>query len=167
MARATENALELLAGLWRRLSGRLQWHLLWLLNAKFAVGVAGVILNDRGEVLLLRNRFWPAGSWGLPAGYARKREVLEQTLAREVEEETGYRIADVRLLDLISGYKLRLEAVFVARLAGGSLRLATGEVLAARFFPLDSPPAGLLATHAGFIRLARAARRPERGDRDG
>lgn len=167
MARTAQAALELTAGLWHRLSGRLQWHVLWLFNAKFTVGVAGVILNDRGEVLLLRNRFWPPGTWGLPAGYARRRERLEETLAREVQEETGYRIADVRLLRLISGYKLRLEAVFLARFAGGTLRLATGEVLAAGFFPADAPPAGLLGTHAAFIRLAQAARRTEPEDREG
>lgn len=134
---------------------------MWLLQAKFVVGVVGVVANDRGEVLLLRNRFWPAGSWGLPAGYCHGGEPVEGALAREVREETGHELADIELLRVVSGYRLRLEVVFRARLAGGALRVDPVEVLEARFFTPDALPAGLLPSHrrhlalAGMLRPAR------------
>jgi len=140
--------------LWHRLAPRYQWRLVWLTQAKFMVGVAGVVFDARGRVLLLRHRFWPEGSWGLPGGYAHRREVLADALARELREETGYRIEDVRLLQAVSGYRLRIEVVFTARLAGGTFKLDEREVLEARFFSPDALPEGLLASQVELIRHA-------------
>ncbi|HEY4027358.1 MAG TPA: NUDIX hydrolase, partial [Candidatus Dormibacteraeota bacterium] len=84
---------RVLARIWHAMSGRMQWRLLWLTQARFMVSVCGVIRDDRGRVLLLRHRFWPEGSWGLPGGYAHPGERLEDALARELREETGFRIA--------------------------------------------------------------------------
>src|SRR5215831_12282015 len=140
-----------LARLWHRLGGGLQWRLLRLTQAKFLVGVAGVIRDDEGRVLLLRHRFWPEGSWGLPGGYAHGAERLEDALARELREETGRRIDGTRLLCVKSGYRLRVEVVFTARLAHGVTRLDRREVLAAELFPSDALPPGLLHGHQELI----------------
>ena len=145
---------RLLARLWHRLGGGMQWRLLWLTQAKFMVSVAGVVHDDRGHVLLLRHRFWPRGSWGLPGGYAHGAERLEDALARELREETGCRIEEPRLLRVNSGYRLRIEVVFTARLTGGPTRLDAREVLAAELFPPDALPAGLLRSHRELIRAA-------------
>src|SRR5262252_8704104 len=127
---------------WHRLAPRYQWRLVWLTQAKFMVGVAGVVFDARGRVLLLRHRFWPEGSWGLPGGYAHGSERLEDALARELREETGRRIEGPRLLSVNSGYRMRIEVVFTARLAGGVTELDRREVLAAELFPPDALPAG-------------------------
>ena len=151
--------IGLLARLWHRLGGGLQWRLLWLTQPKFLVSVAGVVRDDDGRVLLLRHRFWPAGSWGLPGGYAHAAERLEDALARELREETGARIDGQRLLRVNSGYRLRVEVVFTARLTGSLTALDRREVLAADFFSPDALPAGLLRGHRQLIALA-----VERGD---
>ena len=45
----------------------------------------GKVLNDKNEVLFIfRN-----GKWDLPKGKAEKKETIDQTAIREVEEETG------------------------------------------------------------------------------
>src|SRR5581483_2231352 len=95
--------------IWRLLHGPLQWYLLWFLHHKFIIGVSGIILDEQNRVLLLRHRYWRAGSWGLPGGYAERSETLEETLCREVREETGYAIEVTKHLGIVSGYKLRLE----------------------------------------------------------
>jgi ADP-ribose pyrophosphatase YjhB (NUDIX family) len=146
--------IGLLARLWHRLGGGLQWRLLWLTQPKFLVSVAGVVRDDDGRVLLLRHRFWPEGSWGLPGGYAHAAERLEDALARELREETGGRIEGQQLLCVNSGYRLRVEVVFTARLAGGLTALDHREVLAADFFSPDALPAGLLRGHRQLIALA-------------
>jgi 8-oxo-dGTP diphosphatase len=146
---------RLLARMWHRLGGRVQWGLLWLTQAKFMVGVTGVLVDERGRVLLLRHRFWPAGSWGLPGGYAHGGERLEDALARELREETGYRLDDLRLVRVTSGYRMRIEVAFAGRLAdGGPPRLDEREVLAAELFAPDALPDGLLASHVELIRQA-------------
>jgi ADP-ribose pyrophosphatase YjhB (NUDIX family) len=150
---------RLLARLWHRLAGPLQWGVLWLTQAKFMVGVAGVVFDQHGRVLLLRHRFWPAGSWGLPAGYVRGGEEPEAALARELREETGATVEDVRLLCVVGGYRLRMEVYFSARLAGDLHELDPGEVLAADFFPVDALPPGLLASHRALVEQAAGTRR--------
>lgn len=146
---------DILAGFWRKLGGFLQWRLLWLTNAKFMMGVAGVVLDDHGRVLLLRHRFWPKDTWGLPGGYAHSSERFEQALAREVREETGLEVEPGALLELVSGYRLRAELYFLGRVVGGSLRPDGREVIEARFFALDALPHGLLPSHGRVIGRVR------------
>jgi len=154
----TAAAARLLSNVWHRLAGRQQWWLLWLTQAKFMVGVTGVVFDERGWVLLLRHRFWAEGSWGLPGGYAHGGEVLADALARELQEETGYRIDEVKLLQVNSGYRLRLEVAFTARLAGGRFERDEREVLEARFVDPEALPEGALAGHRALIRQACAER---------
>lgn len=150
---------RLLAKAWFCLHGSLQWRILWWLHAKFIVGVCGVILNERGEVLLLRHRFWRANSWGLPSGYATRGETLEAALKRELMEETGLRAKDVQVFRVASGYKFRLEVNLLAEVADdSSMRLAEMEVIDAKFFALDALPEGLLDNHREIIRLAMLRR---------
>jgi 8-oxo-dGTP diphosphatase len=146
--------LDFLYQIWRRLRGNWQWQLLWLVNSKFMVCVAGVVLDDQGRILLQRHRHWVPDVWGLPGGIVHRRETLEAAFAREVYEETGLRVAGVQMIRLHSGYNLRLEVFFRANLAtrGESiLHLQTSEVLEARFFPFDELPANLLSQQRAII----------------
>lgn len=146
----------LLVKLWRLLRGTPQWYILWFFHPKFIIGVSGVVLNEQKQILLQRHRFWRPGSWGLPSGYANRNERLEETLQREVREETGYQISVSRCLRMVSGYRLRLEVSFLAHLTGGHLQLDPKEVIEARFFALDELPEGLLPSHRDIIQLAFA-----------
>jgi len=152
----TSLPASLLARAWRLLGGALRWRILWLAHAKFVVGVIGVVLDGSGRVLLLRHRFWSAAAWGLPGGFANAGERLEDALAREAREETGYAIAAIAPLRVVSGYRLRLEVAYLARLLGGGPALDRREILEARFFPVDRLPDGLLESHRELIRLALA-----------
>jgi len=57
------------------------------------IGVGGVVVNKRGEVLMVQERISPLsayqGSWKLPGGLADPGEHFAETVAREVREETG------------------------------------------------------------------------------
>jgi ADP-ribose pyrophosphatase YjhB (NUDIX family) len=72
---------------------RLLHHLMawsvWLLVPRRRVGVALVVLNNAGQVLLLRHVFHPAAPWGLPGGWLNRRETPAQGALRELHEETG------------------------------------------------------------------------------
>lgn len=146
--------ISLLVAFWRWMRP-FQWYLLWFGHSKFIIGVSGVILNNENQVLLLRHRFWEAGTWGLVGGNVNSGERLEDALARELREETGYRIKHPILLRLKSGYKLRMEASYLARLNEGTPRLDPVEIIEARFFDLDALPEGLISSHKEIVELAR------------
>lgn len=147
---------RILLRLWRLIRGKPQWYLLWFMHNKFIVGVSGVIFDDQGRILLLRHRFWMQGVWGLPGGYANKRERLEDTLCREVREETGYMIQTTSLIRIVSGYQLRLEASYRGRFIGGQEHLDNREVMEARFFHVNELPQGMMRSQREIIRLALA-----------
>ena len=142
---------KLLVKIWKLFGGYLQWRTLWLFHSKFIIGVSTVILNQDRQVLLLRHTFWKTGSWGLPSGYANSGEALEDTVRRELKEETNLDVTIERLLRINSGFKLRLEATFLGRLSGGKMILDPKEVIEAKFFNLEELPSGLLASHKEII----------------
>lgn len=145
---------DLLTKLWR-LGKPFQWRALWLVHAKFICGVTGVVRDEEGRVLLLRHRFWPPSrQWGFPSGYAHKGERHEDTIAREVREETGLTVTVGRLLKARSGFKCRIELYYEATLVGGldGLVLDDKEVLEARLFDADGLPAGMAPIHRELVR---------------
>ncbi|MFI6289480.1 NUDIX domain-containing protein [Streptomyces sp. NPDC051018] len=144
---------RLIARIWHLMRGSVQWRVLWLAHAKFMVGVTGVVRDERGRVLLLRHRMWAAGrQWGLPTGYAVKGEELPRTVVREVKEETGLDVETGELVRLTSGYRLRVEVAYEARLVGGTLDIDPFEILEARWCEPDDLPEGVQESHLSLIR---------------
>jgi 8-oxo-dGTP diphosphatase len=149
---------ELLTRLWR-LGKPLQWRFLWLMHAKFICGITGVIHTEDGQVLLLRHRLWPEGrQWGFPTGYANKGERHEDTIAREVREETGLSVKPGRLLKIRSGFQYRIEVYYEATLIGGldQLALDPREILEAGLFSLEDLPSGMPDAHRELATFLRA-----------
>src|SRR5262245_22722470 len=56
--------------------------------ARKRLGAAAVILNDAGDVLLVRHAYGPL-NWELPGGYAEAAESIVSTAEREGREEKG------------------------------------------------------------------------------
>ncbi|WP_407560473.1 NUDIX domain-containing protein [Streptomyces sp. 184] len=144
---------RIVARAWKLMRGSLQWRVLWFTQAKFMIGVTGVVRNEQGQVLLLKHRLWPdARPWGLPTGFAVKGEEFPQTVVREVREETGLEVVPGRLVQVTSGYRLRAEIAYEALCVGGTLKLDAFEILAAEWFSPDALPEGLQEAHARLIR---------------
>jgi len=61
------------------------------------VTISAMIFNPKGEILLFKSSKW-GGRYVLPRGYVKYGEKLEQTVVREVEEETELKIYDLRLI---------------------------------------------------------------------
>ncbi|WP_169982070.1 NUDIX domain-containing protein [Microbispora sp. H10836] len=143
---------DLVARLWRSIGGSVQWRLLWISQAKFMVGVTGIVRDGDGRVLLLRHRLWPEGrQWGLPTGSAIKGETFQDTVVREVREETGLEVRVGGLVRLRSGFRLRVEVAYEAEFAGGTMKIDPREILEARWFTPDDLPEGLLESHRLLI----------------
>ena len=143
---------DLIARLWRSIGGSLQWRLMWISQAKFMVGVTGVVRDGDGRVLLLRHRLWPEGrQWGLPTGYAIKGETFQDTVVREVREETGLDVRVGKLVRPNSGYRLRVEVAYEAELVGGTMTIDPREILEAGWFTTDDLPEETLEAHRQLI----------------
>jgi putative (di)nucleoside polyphosphate hydrolase len=67
-------------------------------EAYFRAGVGAVLLNRDGRVLAFE-RSDVAGAWQLPQGGLEASEEPFRAACREVEEETGIRASDVKLVD--------------------------------------------------------------------
>lgn len=105
---------------------------------------AVIVLVRRGEEFLLaRNAHWPAGQYALIAGYLEFGESLEECVCREVREETGISVRDVRYVCSQSWpFPSQIMIGFTAEYAGGELVVDTTELEDARWFgPGNMPPA--------------------------
>jgi len=100
-----------------------------------------VLVRRAGEVLLTRKREWPEGRYSLVAGFVEFGECLEEAVAREVLEETGVRVKNVRYVGSQSWpFPSQLMAGFIADYDGGEVRVEEKELEDARWFPLTALP---------------------------
>ncbi len=65
-------------------------------------GSAVIISNEKGEILL-QQRDYPRGKWCFPGGLMELAESTEDTAVREVWEETGLKVSDLKLMGVYSG----------------------------------------------------------------
>lgn len=98
------------------------------------VGVGAVIISE-GKILLERRGNEPGrGEWSIPGGLVEVGESLEQTIVREVREETGLEVESAELIDVV-GNVVRDEAGrikyhfviidYLTRIKGGALKAGT------------------------------------------
>lgn len=101
-----------------------------------------IVLVRRGDqVLLTRKAEWPPGRFSLVAGFLDFGESLEECAIREVREETGIEIENVRYVGSQNWpFPAQLMAGFVADYVGGELIVDTTELEDARWFPVDALP---------------------------
>jgi len=103
---------------------------------------AVIVLIQRGdELLLARGHHFAAGMYGLVAGFVEAGESLEETVAREIREEVGITVANVRYVGSQPWpYPHQLMIGFTAEYAGGELRIDPGEIADAAWFRWDALP---------------------------
>ena len=133
---------EFFGAVWRRLPPRVRYRLTRIGQKRFTVTTAAAIFNDRGEILLLEHVFRPDSGWGLPGGFLTTSEDPEEGVRREVREEIGIELVDVRMIFARSLRRLRqVEIHFMARPVGipqpRSFEIKRAEWFALGEFPED------------------------------
>ncbi|MGQ0540474.1 MAG: NUDIX hydrolase [Blastocatellia bacterium] len=88
-----------------------------LTQAKFTVSAAAVIVNEKQEVLLLNHVLRPFSGWGLPGGFIDYGEDSEQAIRREVREEVGIEVENLRMIR-VRTVNAHIEVLFTARPVG-------------------------------------------------
>jgi len=146
--------------LWKVLpmTPRMRFVAMWLMNQKFLLGVAGVVVDADGRVLLLDHSYRPTEPWGLPSGWVKGQgEQPQEALVREIREECGLEVAVLSVLHVrIDPVVPRIDLTMLCRPVGRTDGLAPrdAEIAAAGFFKPDEFPEGLQQVHRDLIRLA-------------
>lgn len=93
------------------------------------------------EILLGRSAHFPPGMYSALAGFVEPGESAEECLMREVREEVGVEVANLRYFGSQSWpFPHSLMLAFVADWAGGEIVPQAGEIEDAQWFALDSLP---------------------------
>ena len=107
----------------------------------FASTAVIVLIRREGELLLARSPHFQPGVYSAVAGFAEPGEALEQAVRREVMEELGVRIHNLRYFSSQPWpFPNGLMVGFTAEYLDGELRPDPGELEDARWFPLDRLP---------------------------
>ncbi len=111
------------------------------------ISPAVIVLVRRGrEALLARSSRFPLPFYSTLAGFVEVGESLEDTVAREIREEVGVEVTDLRYFGSQPWpFPHSLMLAFVARYAGGDIRVDGEEIADARWFrpeelPMVPPP---------------------------
>jgi len=121
------------------------------------------------KILLIKRRTVPfKGYWALPGGRVDPGETVEQTIVREVKEETGL---DVAIVSKVGDYHEQgvqngvvydyYPACFLVKVVGGEIKKQESEIEEIKPFSLKGTPATLAFEHAQMIKDYIAMRKAE------
>jgi NAD+ diphosphatase len=121
-----------------------------------------VLVHDGPRIVLTRAARFPAGMYGLVAGFVEPGESLETCVRREVLEETGLSVDEVRYAGSQPWpFPSQLMAGFFARFTGGEIAVDRAELEDAAWFDIGKlpqvPPPISIAGH--LIETYAASRR--------
>jgi len=105
---------------------------------QFTVSTAAIITNGSNQVLLLNHVLRPLSSWGFPGGFVDPVEEIETAIRREVREETGIELEDVKLLE-INTFKRHIEILWSAK-GVGEPEVKSAEIIDLGWFRADAMP---------------------------
>jgi ADP-ribose pyrophosphatase YjhB (NUDIX family) len=133
-----------MAKVWRKLNmpKGLQLRIMRATNDEFLVGVTGIIINKKAEVLVIKHTYRQT-PWSLPGGYLKKGEHPRGGLAREIKEEIGLDVKVTKIIRTVTDSgSARLDIACYGHLAGGKF-IPSAEASHYGFFHPDAlPPIG-------------------------
>lgn len=119
-----------------------------------------IITYPENKILLIKRSTSPfVGYWALPGGRSEPGETAEQTIVREVKEETGLDIAVISKIGEYheQGVQAGLEydyyaTCFLTKPVGGEIKGQESEISDIQLFSLDNLPKALAFEHAQMIK---------------
>jgi NAD+ diphosphatase len=100
-----------------------------------------VLVTRPGQVLLARGRQFPEDMYSTPAGFVEPGESLEETVQREIAEEVGVSVRDIRYFGSQPWpFPHQMMIGFTATWDAGEIRIDESELADARWFTRDAMP---------------------------
>ncbi len=128
----------------------LRLKLIRVTQNKFTASAAAVITDDEGRVLLLDHVLRPYSGWGLPGGFMSVGEQPEETIRRELREETGIELDALTMLR-IRTLGRHVEILFSAK-ALGKPEVLSREIVELGWFDVDAMPAKMSSAQKKLIK---------------
>lgn len=122
------------------------------------LAVDAVIFDDNRQNVILIERWKEPVGRALPGGFVAYGETTEEAIAREVREEVGVEISDLRLVGIFSrpSRDPRMHVVSIAYSATTNDHIQPGgDARGARWCKLDKLPKDLVFDHREIIEAAR------------
>ncbi len=135
--------------IWKKMPKGMRRWLTRRSQTGFTVSAAGIITNEKDEVLLLNHVLRPISGWGLPGGFMNTGEQPEAALRREIREETGIELTNVGLARSRTLYQ-HIEIIFTGR-AVGDPHVKSREITDLGWFGLDNMPAEMSQDQRSLI----------------
>lgn len=100
---------------------------------KHIVSAATIVLNDEGEILLIKG---PRRGWEMPGGQVEEGESIKEAAIRETKEESGIDVEIVKFCGIFQNVKRSIcNTLFLAKPIGGT-PTTSAESLEVGFFPV-------------------------------
>jgi 8-oxo-dGTP pyrophosphatase MutT (NUDIX family) len=126
-----------------------------ILNPSFMVGAMALILDEHGRILVVEHTYRREVPWGLPGGWLQRGESPESGLAREVLEETGFRVRVDTLLAVDFWGSSQMDLLYRCSVQSGTYQASDETGLHRWVLPTQLPPLlpnqWLLLRKAGVI----------------
>ncbi len=121
------------------------------------VGSVTILIDEFGRLLLQQRKF-PLGAWGITGGLMELGESTEEVAKREVFEETGLKIDKLNLINVYSGSQNNIKAengdeFYVVTVAyysedfEGELSVDKAESITFEFFHPNELPKNIVKSH--------------------
>lgn len=113
----------------------------WFVFRPKSYGVKCVVYGDN-EVLMIRNNYGTK-LWTFPGGGIEKGETTEEAARREVMEEVGIALGDIKQIGQFESdkqYKKDTITVFAGEVIDKNFKITSGEILDGRWFSLSDLP---------------------------
>ncbi len=94
---------------------RLPYLLVSRIQARYSVGVAAVVFDASGRVLLVEHSYHPLFPWGLPGGWVGNDEDPARAIVRELKEELQLEVDVVRIIHSSKTVPNHIDLAFLCR----------------------------------------------------
>lgn len=125
------------------------------------VGSVVIVVDEEGRILLQQRKF-PEGVWGIPGGLMELGESTEDVARRELFEETSLRVDDLKLINVYSGPEHFIQAAngdefyvvttaYYAESAVGDIVVDQAESIAFTYFQPHELPGNIVKSHRTIL----------------
>jgi 8-oxo-dGTP diphosphatase len=141
LRKSSEMLQKIVGKIWRKLPRIIRVNLVRATQASFTVSVGVVIADNNQHILLLDHVLRPASGWGIPGGFIDYGEQPELAARREIREETGLELENLRLI-LIRTVARHIEIIYyaTAKNNGVEARAKSREIFKVAWFEADNFP---------------------------
>lgn len=99
------------------------------------------LIKKDNKILLARNAMFPEGLYSVLAGFIETSETAEQTLEREVHEEVGLKVKNIKYFGTQSWpFPSQLMIGYICEYKSGEINVDGVEIIDAKWFDLENMP---------------------------